>query len=286
MNIKQLLGNLQNCTVIPNVSISPDMAARLLEMNDGNRPLTAAVVDRYADAMRRKEWRFTGDTIGISNTGRLLNGQHRLSAIVKSGTAQKFNIQTGLEESVFDVLDTGKNRTSADVLSIAGISYATIIPGAVKIIQQYYSKRVKNTTNIRIRSKLSSHQILEWIKKNDAQESLERYAQISAKMYSSARFLSHSSYCAFLYIFSGKNREQAIEFFETLSTGENISSTHLSMIYLLRKRFIDMQLKNVRMANQSDKWALLIKAWNAYRDGREIKQLSYNPDAEEFPVAK
>lgn len=284
--LKQIIGNVQNVSVSPNVEITPEMATQLMGLNSGNRPLNSAVVSKYADMMRRGEWKFTGDTIAISNTYRLLNGQHRLSAIIKSGIPQKYNIQTGLEDSVFDVLDTGKNRTSSDVLSIAGYSYTNTIPSAVKIIDMYYSFKIKNTTSMRVKHKMSNTEILKWIDRHDAKEALEKYAQIAVRLYGASRFLSHSTYCAFLYIFGNKNRDRAIDFFETLASGENISASHRSSIFLLRKRLIDTQLKSIRMSNQDEKWALLIKAWNAFRDNRELKQLSYNPDNEPFPVAK
>ena len=83
------------------------------------------------------KWLFDGQPIRFDSDGFLLDGQHRLNAIVKSGTSQKFLIIKGLQNETFKVMDTGKNRNGSDALSILGIKYSADIASACRIILNY-----------------------------------------------------------------------------------------------------------------------------------------------------
>lgn len=63
------------------------------------------------------------ESIIISSNGRLLDGQHRLRAVVESNASVPMRIETGWDESVFSVLDRGAPRTVSDSTGIpAGLA--------------------------------------------------------------------------------------------------------------------------------------------------------------------
>ena len=64
-------------------------------------------------------------------TGVILDGQHRLLAVIVSNTPTWFHIAKGLDENVFDVLDTGAARNGSDTFRVKGIKYETIIPAVI-----------------------------------------------------------------------------------------------------------------------------------------------------------
>lgn len=105
--------------------VTPKQAAAMLSNNDGNRRLDPKRVRKYAAEIKKGQWKTTGDTIKLASNGRVLDGQHRLAAIVEAGTAVTVAIAEGVDEKVFDVLDSGKARTSGDVLKIAGVKSST-----------------------------------------------------------------------------------------------------------------------------------------------------------------
>ena len=97
--------------------ITPAMASNMLEtINVKNRKIRPAVVGRYAEMMQKGHWKLSPEAIVIANTGRLLNGQHRLSAVAKSGVAVRFLVIRGPNEDVFKVLDRGSVRSTSDAL--------------------------------------------------------------------------------------------------------------------------------------------------------------------------
>lgn len=101
------------------VHVTPELAAQILkDHNHSNRKIRPGVVNKYARQMANGDWKVTPETICVSVTGRLLQGQHRLLAIIKSGASCNFLFATGFADDVFDVLDRGAGRTTADALGI------------------------------------------------------------------------------------------------------------------------------------------------------------------------
>lgn len=103
---------MQPSTVMP---IGPTEATRLLEGNKNNRPISDKIVQQYAAEMRAGGWRETGNPINIDVDGSLLNGQHRLWAIIESGVTLRFHVIYESDPEAFATFDTGRMRT-ADTL--------------------------------------------------------------------------------------------------------------------------------------------------------------------------
>lgn len=103
------------------VFISVELAYAILEHNTSNRGLRQATVDKYARDMSAGKWTFCSDKIVLSDKGVLLNGQHRLYAIIESGKGQEFTILYGPSRDVQKYIDINPARTLADVLKLDGL---------------------------------------------------------------------------------------------------------------------------------------------------------------------
>lgn len=269
--------------LFPMVTITPDLAKDLLTLNTDNRPLKNNVLQKYTFDMKEGRWQFTGDIIQISKTGKLLNGQHRLWAIINSGKSQQFHVQAGLEESSFENMDVGKNRTAADALAVKGWDNYTTLSGLLRIVMQYKRDKIKQVTlGSSSVKQISIHEITEFAETQNKQL-LKECATAASTFFKRFRVLSSSSYGAFLYIFSLKSREDAFEFFDMVTTGDNISSESRSSIFLLRQKLINSASHNTK-EKQAEKWALLVTAWNLYRKGKEVKMLRWDSTGD-FPKA-
>ena len=62
----------------------------------------------------------THQGIAFDVNGVLVDGQHRLAAVIEADVPVELTVFTEVGEGTFDVLDTGKRRTAADVLAIEG----------------------------------------------------------------------------------------------------------------------------------------------------------------------
>lgn len=101
-------------------TITPAIAAQMLKRNTHNRALRAALVDMYAREMKNLQWRETHQGIAINCDGTLLDGQHRLAAIVQSGRAQKMVVARGVPSASQIVMDDHAKRSAADAITLDG----------------------------------------------------------------------------------------------------------------------------------------------------------------------
>ena len=105
--------------------ITPAMAASWLKNNFGNRPVSEDTVTAYARDMINGVWRATHQGIAFNDGDQLIDGQHRLMAILQSGRTVRMMVTFGLpakiegsEMTTMDCVDRGRTRSVADQLKI------------------------------------------------------------------------------------------------------------------------------------------------------------------------
>lgn len=118
-------------------TITPEIAESYLKRNTNNyRSIDSWTVKMYADDMAAGRWQFNGESIRFSKSGELIDGQHRLKAIVKAKVPVKMLVVRDVDDEV-SIYDVGKGRTSAQILSANEIEKSvrgTTIIGAASII--------------------------------------------------------------------------------------------------------------------------------------------------------
>lgn len=105
---------------IPIERINPKQAERYLNSNRSNRRLRSGLVEKYADDMRNGRWTRCPMPICFYQDGDIADGQHRLWAIIESGTTQEFAVVYGLRREDGLNIDTGMPRTLVDNADISG----------------------------------------------------------------------------------------------------------------------------------------------------------------------
>lgn len=116
------------------VKIDPEMALRLLRTNKNNRKISRQKIIQYSSAMKAGKWVLNGETIKFNETGELIDGQHRLHAIVYSGVSVPIEICFDAPKDAFQTIDTGKSRNAVDIVSIHQRSDAGVISSALKAV--------------------------------------------------------------------------------------------------------------------------------------------------------
>ena len=87
-----------NGTTIRVETITPQLAEIYLGKNTHNRNIRKPVVGKYANDMENGFWNFDGAPIRFADDGTLLDGQHRLHAIIKSNKAIDLLVVRGLKK--------------------------------------------------------------------------------------------------------------------------------------------------------------------------------------------
>ncbi|MET7839196.1 hypothetical protein ABZT45_11315 [Streptomyces sp. NPDC005356] len=112
--------------------ISPELAAKWLTRNTNNRPLSKSAVQQLAGQMQRGEWQLTHQGIAFDENEVLIDGQHRLAAVIKADTTVPMTVTHGVPRTAFTVMDTGRKRTGRDALALAGEANATHLAAALR----------------------------------------------------------------------------------------------------------------------------------------------------------
>jgi hypothetical protein len=125
--------------------VTSTMAKEWLRHNVGNRPLRRATVEVYLAEMKAGRWRQSTDAIGINTKGELVNGQHRLTAVMQSGVACWFSVSFDVEDGAKEVIDVGCARTVSDTLKMLyGVERARMITGAIRQLDDFvHNRRLK-----------------------------------------------------------------------------------------------------------------------------------------------
>ena len=121
-------------------TVTPKKAAEYLQRNTANRPLAKRAVREFAQAMRRGEWLVTHQGVAFDTTGALVDGQHRLAAVIEADIPVEMTVFTEVPVGAFDVLDTGKRRNAADVLAIEGEKSAVLLAAMVRTVWLYQNR--------------------------------------------------------------------------------------------------------------------------------------------------
>lgn len=105
--------------VIRKEIMTPERAKELLKTNENNRNLHANKIEKLMYDIRNGEWHLTHQPIAIDKFGKLIDGQHRLSAIVATGIDCEMMIAYNAEPS--EKIDVGASRKDKEALMMAGI---------------------------------------------------------------------------------------------------------------------------------------------------------------------
>lgn len=242
--------------------ITPDMADKILSSKIFNRTISGAAVEKYARDMKEGRWKLNGQTIKISNSGQLLDGQHRLEAVKKARRPFPAIIVRGIFDKTFSSLDIGHRKTLAEVLRDRGEVNTASLASALRWLWM-------NNHNLILAANSSptNGELLELLNENPD-------IRISIKHALSSRNLMGSGISSALhYIFSKTNQNKADAFFSRLIDGLELKADN--PIYHLRERLIkNRESHRIRMA-EAERFAISIKAWNSFLNDKPMYQLSW-----------
>lgn len=256
------------------VDLTPALAKKILEeKNVRNRPIRDSHVDTLVQAMTEGSWRLNGDTISIGKTT-LIDGQHRLWAVVMSGVTVPALIVEGLDDDVFDTKDVGRRRTAADTLAVRGEKNTARMAATLVLIEKYMTGRVSSSMHF------ANTEVAAMVDKYPGVRDSIRHE------FSSKGLLPASLADACYYLFSQVDRELADDFFKRLHSGIDLHEG--DPVYALRERLLHNSLSKAKFSKPY-LFAICIKAWNAARTGSKIRVLGWRSGGdspEPFPVIR
>jgi hypothetical protein len=230
-----------------------------------NRPISDQHMLRIARQIISGKWRYNGDTIKISTSGDVLDGQHRLWAIVDANIPVETVIVYGIEREAFATIDTLRRlRSGGDTIALTGQhTYRNQIAAALGwllrwergVIETYRmpGNRIENSD---IEAAYAEH------------PGMERAVSAAMK----ARLVANPSITGFAYyVMSTKNSHIAETFINVLVDPVGVAVTH--PFFMLRAYFLESKAKKIKDPIMSI--ALTFKAANMIIEGRDVANLRW-----------
>lgn len=250
--------------------ITPEIATEILERSADvkNRKVSDSHVEWLAAQMKAGKWSLNGEPIIIDDEGQLVDGQHRLWAVISSGTAIETMVTRGVDRKGFATIDTGSARTLGNVLGISGENDQNALAAAVAWVHKHsigkmflHNKAAGVTHAIGlalVRKHPEIRDSVEFASKNRTHPILKRVSR------SCLIFLHHR--------FSAHSKEKATEFFECLSDQRFDTAgtaTRAMRDWLLRRKSGGGNTATLELL------AIFVKAWTAFLSGRAVGARSY-----------
>ena len=98
--------------------MTPEQAQQIIEKNTHNRKVRKSRVAKYALAMRHGGWKLSHECVAISPDNTIVDGQHRLLAVIEAGVPVWMTVAFDVPMDVQEVIDDGAPRSMADALTL------------------------------------------------------------------------------------------------------------------------------------------------------------------------
>jgi len=258
------------------VKIGPEEAESLLKRNTHNRSLSTSHVKDYKRRMEEGDWHLSTDAIGLDTKGRLVNGQHRLNAIIQSGEEQPFILIEGIDPEAFKWIDEVYKRSLKQSLKMVGYSHVTRLSALVRMLyswEQGQSPLSDSPSNVQ-GVKFTDYHSPEIV---DSVREMQSIADEATKLWrpSTLNFIYHTM--------RWRSEVKAHDFVNGVATGLGLTEKN-DPRYRLRDRLIEERDTPGGRFDRKLELALSIKACNKYFRSEEVKILRWSPgQGQDFP---
>lgn len=243
-------------------TVTPDMAAAWLTRNEKNRNLNTNYVETLAADMLAGRFPFTGDAIRFDTTDRLIDGQHRLAAIVLTGVPVTIAVMRGLPPEAQESMDIGRSRTISDRLKMQGVSNTALRAGIARVVLGYEQGCALTVTAPK---GVSTSHVIAYVANNDLD-----YGVLVGDTARRARIGTPSTVGAAAEIAYRHDPDGARRFFEDQLIG-GLGLTVGEPALLLRNRMLATTTRDKR--ERAEMFWLMLHAFRLFQEGRVTHKL-------------
>ena len=266
------------------VLLTPEIALEWLKRNNKNRYFSRDSARLLAAEMNHGYWRENGESIIFDRQGILIDGQHRLQASVNSGHSYRVPVITGIAAIVRPTVDTGKKRSGAQNLQMAGEKNASTLSATITLWKGYEARDLRAMTHPASGSperRTTIPRILEDLTQYpELRVAVQR--SVALRPSGQGRSLIPKSEAAMIWhaiVRSGSSMERADTFLGSVLSGYDLAEG--SPIVALRRRLIDQTGPGLKM-DKRERLALVLKTWMLWSTGKTRKVIRWEAD-EGFP---
>ena len=252
------------------MDITPDMAKKILaHRNKNNRPIRYTHLEKLSEAIEKDEWKVTNQGIAFDADGNLIDGQHRLAAILQTRKTVKMMVATNMDAGIFDVVDTGSKRSTGDALDILGSEHGRTVSAALKIYICYQKFPEKAWSGAAIQQPSTSDVIAIY---KDRQDEIEALLSVIKKKHRNFKCFSMSLglVLSILLLDAGWSDMQIWEFWDCVTLGANLPPD--SVVLSFRNQLSDPHFRKRHYGTQRYMLNAFIKCFNSYITNESINK--------------
>jgi hypothetical protein len=247
------------------IKVTPKIATEWLEKNTNNRSIRDYHVEALARDMREGRWKINGDTIRFDAEGNLADGQHRLWAILNSGTTQQMFVVRGISVDAFDTIDSGALRTAGDALHRSGFTNTNHLAAATRVLNWYDHGHLREEWS-RWR-RMTHSEIINYVKTTPGVHDAVRRVKNSQQL---NRMSVGAALPAIAFLGNQVAPELTERFLLGVETGEGLSGGDPRLT--LRDWYFNHQRGSTRI-EAPVQFALGVKAFNAFAEAKPLRVL-------------
>lgn len=255
------------------VTMTPEWASQLLRRNSKNRSIREYHVEAIASDIINGRWQLNPQTISVGSDGTLLDGQHRLMAIVRSQRPVKLLLIEDCPPECFATIDTGRSRTPGDVLKIEGAANGNHLAATIKLVILY-----ENVPHLVWGGQETDRLAPKTVIVNRYSQDPGAWNDVIKRAQSVRRqvkLVNQTSIATFLYLYQSggsachTDLELSREYVELFASGQMLEPTN--PVLLIRNLCISGSLSGDHRKAQTQ-LACHIKAFKYWKDGIPLKQ--------------
>lgn len=259
------------------VEVAPDMAALWLGGNTHNRGLRPSTVTQYARDMAAGKWLMTGEAIKFAADGTLLDGQHRLWAVIDAGVPVRMLVMYNVDSAAQDVMDSGLKRTASDALGLAGYGNRTLLASVANLAIALESGINARAGGLGRAGQNSHTEIIDWVKNHP---SVLEPVRLAHTRYSKTIDAPPTSVAYAYWQMEAINPDLTAEFFEGMAT---MSTSGAGDPRLAAMRYFMRAKKDRVRVSHTIALSILYRTWNAWRKGKRLTSIRTEVDGK--PIA-
>jgi hypothetical protein len=253
-------------------TITPDRAREMLLKLAPNRRLSTRIVESYLRTMERGEWLpATGEPLNFRTDGMLENGQHRLTAQLSAGIDIDYIVRVG-DDSAQDVADSGRKRKFDDVLAIRGIKNARGLASVTRLLLYYEQTGMIGRSSGGTSVTSGNPELLAYF--DEHREEIEEAHARGKLTWSAIPGASASIMAASYAVFKRIDPVEVDPFWAGLVSGRGLLEGDPILAFRNYMTRADIRSGDRTMSPRLQA-ALLVKAFNYWREGREVRVLSW-----------
>ena len=250
-------------------SVDPERAATMLAHNTRNRGLAKTVVNNYARQMSAGTWLVNGDALRFSSTGVLLDGQHRLAAVIESGVTIDVWVGRGFSDESQLTMDAQRKRTAGDHLLLAGIPNGNKLASVARLVHRWDAGERSMYGFGGNTAQLSSVEVLHLVQADEMYAHAVRQSELpNIRATAPARASG-----ALFYLIGRLDHQVADEFVSRINSGEMLAAG--DPILTLRNYWARMSALVGRKPGSGVYLNGGIRCWNAHIEGRALAQIAW-----------